>query len=67
MREIWHDAFGPGNSTPPCLVSGPLDGVSLHVGKPYEVPGKPGEWNSSESGHPFLFRDDDGRTYLFYQ
>ena len=29
--------------------------------------GKPGEWNSSESGHPHLFTDLDGRTYLFYQ
>ena len=22
--------------------------------------GKPGEWNSSESGHPYAFTDDDG-------
>lgn len=29
--------------------------------------GKPGEWNSSESGHPGVFVDDDGTTYLFYQ
>jgi len=29
--------------------------------------GKPGEWNSSESGHPGAFVDTDGRTYLFYQ
>ncbi len=29
--------------------------------------GPPGSWNSSESGHPFLFQDDDGRDYLFYQ
>lgn len=29
--------------------------------------GEPGSWNSSESGHPFLFKDADGRTYLFYQ
>ena len=28
---------------------------------------KSGEWNSSESGHPHLFTDVDGRTYLFYQ
>ena len=24
-------------------------------------------WNSSESGHPYAFQDDDGRIYLFYQ
>ena len=29
--------------------------------------GKPGSWNAWESGHPGLFVDDDGRTYLFYQ
>jgi predicted GH43/DUF377 family glycosyl hydrolase len=29
--------------------------------------GAPGEWNSSESGHPGVFVDRDGRTYLFYQ
>ncbi len=29
--------------------------------------GSPGEWNSSESGHPGVFVDDDGDTYLFFQ
>jgi len=29
--------------------------------------GRPGEWNASESGHPGVFVDDDGQTYLFYQ
>jgi len=29
--------------------------------------GKPGEWNSSESGHPYAFTDTDGQTYLFFQ
>ncbi|MDD2630564.1 MAG: family 43 glycosylhydrolase [Limnochordia bacterium] len=29
--------------------------------------GQPGSWNSSESGHPFVFVDEDGQTYLFYQ
>lgn len=35
--------------------------------EPFVANGKPGEWNSSESGHPGIFTDDDGRTYLFYQ
>lgn len=35
--------------------------------EPFVPNGKPGEWNSSESGHPHLFHDLDGRTYLFYQ
>lgn len=29
--------------------------------------GKDGEWNSSESGHPGVFEDDDGQMYLFFQ
>ena len=35
--------------------------------KPFLANGKPGEWNASESGHPFAFTDDDGKIYLFYQ
>jgi len=29
--------------------------------------GEQGEWNASESGHPGVFADRDGRTYLFFQ
>ena len=30
--------------------------------------GAPDTWNSSESGHPYVFRDPvDGRVHLFYQ
>ena len=29
--------------------------------------GPAGAWNSSESGHPYVFQDDDGRIHLFYQ
>lgn len=35
--------------------------------KPFLTNGDPGTWNSSESGHPHLFQDKDGRTWLFYQ
>ncbi len=35
--------------------------------EPFLAVGKPGSWNSSESGHPGVFVDDDGKTYLFYQ
>ncbi len=34
---------------------------------PFVPVGTQGEFNSSESGHPFVFVDDDGRVYLFYQ
>jgi beta-1,2-mannobiose phosphorylase / 1,2-beta-oligomannan phosphorylase len=29
--------------------------------------GAPGAWNASESGHPFVFTDVDGRMHLFFQ
>lgn len=35
--------------------------------KPFLANGKPGSWNSSESGHPGVFEDEDGQTYLFFQ
>jgi TonB family protein len=35
--------------------------------EPIKPCGEKGEWNSSESGHPHLFKNDDGRTFLFYQ
>ncbi len=45
------------------------DGINFERSRPdpYVDNGKEGEWNSSESGHPHLFADTDGRTYLFYQ
>lgn len=35
--------------------------------QPFLPNGKPGEWNASESGHPHIFADSNGRTYLFFQ
>ena len=35
--------------------------------KPFLTNGEPGEWNSCESGHPHIFEDEDGQTYLFFQ
>jgi predicted GH43/DUF377 family glycosyl hydrolase len=35
--------------------------------EPFLPNGAPGEWNASESGHPFVFTDADGRTHLFFQ
>lgn len=34
---------------------------------PFLPNGEPGTWNASESGHPFVFVDGDGRTFLFFQ
>lgn len=35
--------------------------------EPFLRNGKPGEWNSSESGHPGVFVDHEGTTWLFFQ
>ncbi|MBQ8098838.1 MAG: family 43 glycosylhydrolase [Bacteroidaceae bacterium] len=35
--------------------------------EPFLKNGAPGSWNESESGHPHIFTDADGKTYLFYQ
>ncbi len=34
---------------------------------PFLKNGANGTWNSSESGHPDIFRDKSGETYLFFQ
>ena len=50
-----------------CAVS--TDGIHWKrlSNKPFMANGQAGSWNSSESGHPGIFQDDDGQTYLFYQ
>ena len=50
-----------------CAVS--EDGISWKRiwDKPFLRNGLPGQWNSSESGHPNLFLDNDGQNYLFFQ
>jgi predicted GH43/DUF377 family glycosyl hydrolase len=35
--------------------------------KPFLTNGKPGEWNSSESGHPHIFANPNGDDFLFFQ
>lgn len=35
--------------------------------EPFLRNGAPGSWNESESGHPCIFRDKKGKTFLFFQ
>jgi len=35
--------------------------------RPFLSNGKPGDWNSSESGHPHIFKGRNDKTYLFFQ
>jgi predicted GH43/DUF377 family glycosyl hydrolase len=50
-----------------CAVSS--DGINWKrvSDKPVLPNGAAGEWNSSESGHPFVFEDADGTHHLFFQ
>ena len=63
--------YGGGYNNDPqqigCAAS--TDGIHFHrlFREPLVPNGRPGEWNASESGHPGVFEDDDGRTYLFVQ
>jgi hypothetical protein len=64
--------YGGGYNNDPqqigCAVSS--DGIHyrrLFVDKPLLAVGQPGQWNSSESGHPGIFEDDDGQIYVFFQ
>ena len=64
--------YGGGYNNDPqqigCAVS--KDGIHfqrLFTDKPLLPNGAPGQWNSSESGHPGMFEDGDGQIYMFYQ
>jgi predicted GH43/DUF377 family glycosyl hydrolase len=35
--------------------------------KPFLANGAPGSWNESESGHPDIVKDEQGKYWLFYQ
>lgn len=50
-----------------CAVSD--DGISWKRLSDYPLlpNGREGRWNSSESGHPGVFVDDDGKMHLFFQ
>ena len=68
--RVWLFYAGAYNCSPQqigCAVSG--DGI--HFERLGETPllanGPAGAWNASESGHPYVFEDEDGTVYLFYQ
>jgi predicted GH43/DUF377 family glycosyl hydrolase len=63
--------YGGGYNNDPQQIGCATSRDGVHWTRIFEQPllpnGKPGEWNSSESGHPGVFVDDDGQTYLFFQ
>lgn len=64
--------YGGGYNNDPQQVGCAVSTDALHfqrlfIDQPLLPNGRPGEWNSSESGHPGIFVDDDGQTYMFFQ
>lgn len=68
--KLWMFYAGGYNNEPQQIgVAASDDGIKWT--RVYKEPlvsnGAPGSWNSSESGHPGVFNDEDGTTHLFYQ
>lgn len=68
-RFVMFYAGGYNNDPQQIGVAISSDGLSWRrlFDEPLVPNGRPGAWNSSESGHPGIFVDADGRTVLFYQ
>ncbi|MBI5693545.1 MAG: family 43 glycosylhydrolase [Verrucomicrobia bacterium] len=67
---LWMFYAGGYNNEPQQVgVARSRDGITWQrlADEPLLPNGKPGEWNASESGHPGVFVDTDGRTHLFFQ
>ena len=72
---VWEDKVymfygGSYNCTPQQIgVAVSLDGINFEKcsDTPFLACGKEGDWNSSESGHPYVFRDENERIWLYYQ
>lgn len=68
-RLIMFYAGGYNNEPQQVGAASSTDGLSWQrlSSEPLLPAGRPGEWNSSESGHPGVFVDRDGTTWLFFQ
>lgn len=68
--SLWMFYAGGYNNEPQQIgVASSADGVAWArwSDEPFLPNGAPGTWNASEAGHPGIFADVDGRTYLFFQ
>ena len=68
--KLWMFYAGGYNNEPQQIgVASSDDGISWTrlSDEPLVPNGPPGSWNSSESGHPGVFNDADGKTHLFFQ
>jgi hypothetical protein len=69
-RELFLFYAGAYNNAPQQIgVAKSSDGIhwTRLSDRPFLSNGKPGSWNSSESGHPHIFANPNGNDYLFFQ
>ena len=69
-KELFMFYAGAYNNAPQQIgVARSSDGIHWErlSDKPFLANGEADAWNACESGHPHIFTDTDGRTYLFYQ
>ena len=63
--------YGGGYNNAPQQIGCATSRDGVHWKRVFQEPflpnGSPGAWNACESGHPFVFVDADGSTFLFYQ
>jgi predicted GH43/DUF377 family glycosyl hydrolase len=63
--------YGGGYNNDPQQIGCAVSKDGVHFRRLFRQPlvpnGQPGDWNSSETGHPGVFQDTGGRTYLFVQ
>jgi beta-1,2-mannobiose phosphorylase / 1,2-beta-oligomannan phosphorylase len=60
--------YGGGYNNDPQQIGCALSKDGVHFERLFQEPlipnGEPGDWNASETGHPGVFEDSDGRMYL---
>ena len=63
--------YGGGYNNDPQQIGCAVSKDGVHFERLFREPlipnGQPGDWNASETGHPGVFVDTDGHTYLFVQ
>jgi sucrose-6-phosphate hydrolase SacC (GH32 family) len=63
--------YGGGYNNDPQQVGCAVSQDGVHFSRLFRQPlipnGRPDDWNGSETGHPGIFTDTDGRIYLFVQ
>jgi beta-1,2-mannobiose phosphorylase / 1,2-beta-oligomannan phosphorylase len=69
--EVLYMFYAGGYNNAPQQVGVAKSTDGIHWERIFEEPflsnGKTGEWNSSESGHPHVFKSPEGSDWLFYQ